>query len=112
MLENCEGCHLPGTYYPPDASQALATTIDAGADRSTPAGDVAITPASAACSSCHSSDTARQHMQLNGGSFDAVKAADSTTPGAPIETCVACHGEGKAVDVEAVHGVDQFRYNE
>ena len=56
-LENCEGCHLPGTYYPPDATMALATTIDAGADRSTPVGDVAITPATAACSSCHSSDS-------------------------------------------------------
>ncbi|HET7202684.1 MAG TPA: OmcA/MtrC family decaheme c-type cytochrome [Steroidobacteraceae bacterium] len=112
MLENCEGCHLPGTYYPPDSTTAIATTIDAGADRSTPADDVAITPASAACSSCHTSDTARQHMQLNGGSFDAVKAADSTTPGAPTETCGDCHGEGEAADVKVEHGVDEFRYNE
>jgi OmcA/MtrC family decaheme c-type cytochrome len=111
-LENCEGCHLPGTYYPPDATMALATTIDAGADRSTPVGDVAITPATAACSSCHSSDTARQHMLLNGGSFDAIKAADSTTPAAPIETCGNCHGEGKAADVKVEHGVGEFRYNE
>ena len=111
-LENCEGCHLPGTYYPPDSTLALATTIDAGADRSTPAGDVAITPATAACSSCHSSDTARQHMQLNGGSFDAVKAADSSTPGAPIETCGNCHGAGRPVDVKIEHGVGEFRYNE
>jgi OmcA/MtrC family decaheme c-type cytochrome len=111
-LENCEGCHLPGTYYPPDSTLALATTIDVGADRSTPAGDVAITPATAACSSCHSSATARQHMQLNGGSFDAIKAADSTTPAAPIETCGNCHGEGKSADVKVEHGVGEFRYNE
>ena len=111
-LENCEGCHVPGTYYPPDSNMALATTIDAGADRSTPVGDVAITPATAACSSCHSSDTARQHMLLNGGSFDAIKAADSTTPAAPIETCGNCHGEGKAADVKVEHGVGEFQFNE
>ena len=28
-LNNCEGCHLPDTYYPP-AATALATTFDAG----------------------------------------------------------------------------------
>jgi OmcA/MtrC family decaheme c-type cytochrome len=111
-LENCEGCHLPGTYYPPDSTLAIATTIDAGADRSTPLGDVAISAGSAACSSCHSSDTAKQHMKLNGGSFDAVKAADSTTPGAPIETCGNCHGAGRPVDVKVEHGVGDFRYNE
>ena len=42
-LDNCEGCHLADTYYPPDSSTAIATTIDAG-DRTTPLGDIAITP--------------------------------------------------------------------
>lgn len=111
-LENCEGCHLPDTYYPPNSATAVATTIDAGADRSTPLGDVAITAGSAACSACHTSDTAKQHMQLNGGSFTAVKAADSSTPAAPIETCGNCHGAGKPVDVKIEHGVGEFRYNE
>jgi OmcA/MtrC family decaheme c-type cytochrome len=111
-LENCEGCHLPDTYYPPDSTQAIATTIDAGPDRSTPAGDVAITAGTAACSACHVDPTARQHMQLNGGAFDAVKAADSSTPGAPIETCGNCHGAGRPVDVKIEHGVGEFRYNE
>jgi OmcA/MtrC family decaheme c-type cytochrome len=111
-LENCEGCHLPDTYYPPDSTMALATTIDAGPDRSTPAGDVAITAGTAACSACHVDPTAKQHMQLNGGAFNAVKAADSTTPGAPIETCGTCHGPGGPVDVKVEHGVGEFRYNE
>jgi OmcA/MtrC family decaheme c-type cytochrome len=111
-LENCEGCHLPDTYYPPNSATAIATTIDAGPDRSTPAGDVAISAASAACSACHTSDTAQLHMELNGGSFTAVKAADSTTPGAPVETCDTCHGAGKPVDVKTEHGVGEFRFNE
>jgi OmcA/MtrC family decaheme c-type cytochrome len=111
-LQNCEGCHLPDTYYPPDSTLAIATTIDAGPDRSTPAGDLAITAGSAACSACHTSATARQHMELNGGSFTAVKAADSTVPAAPIETCGNCHGPGKPADVKITHGVGKFLYNE
>lgn len=111
-LQNCEGCHLPDTYYPPNSATAIATTIDAGPDRSTPAGDIAITPATAVCSTCHTDPAIRQHMELNGGSFNAVKAADSTTPGAPVETCDNCHGPGKPVDVKTAHGVGEFRYNE
>jgi OmcA/MtrC family decaheme c-type cytochrome len=107
-VSNCQGCHLDGTYYPPDPLTAIATTIDAAPlsapDRSTPAGDIAITPATAACSTCHKSQAATLHMQQNGGSFSAVKAADSTTPGAPVETCGTCHGEGRPADVAVVHG--------
>ena len=100
-INNCEGCHLPDTYYPPDATTAIATTIDAG-DRTTPLGDVAITPAAAACSACHTDAAARQHMQFN-GSFSAVKDAESRT--AVIETCASCHGPGKSTDVKSVHGI-------
>jgi OmcA/MtrC family decaheme c-type cytochrome len=112
-INNCEGCHLAGTYYPPDPTTALATTIDAGADRSSPLGDVAITPGSAACSSCHTDADTRLHMELNGGSFSAVKDASSRTPGAPVESCGVCHGKGTGpADVATAHGVGQFLYND
>jgi OmcA/MtrC family decaheme c-type cytochrome len=116
-LNNCEGCHLPGTYYPPDSATAIATTLDAAPasnpDRSTPLGDVATTPATAVCSTCHTSTAARNHMlsAAAGGSAGAVKAADSTTPGTPPEGCATCHGPGKDADVKTVHGVGEFNYN-
>jgi hypothetical protein len=50
-------------------------------------------------------------MELNGGSFNAVKDANSRTPGAPIETCGNCHGAGKPVDVKVSHGVGAFQFN-
>ncbi len=112
-LNNCEGCHLPDTYYPPDPATVLATTVDAAPaaspDRSTPLGDVAITPTTAVCSSCHKSESGRLHMQLSGGSFDALKAADSSTPAAPLETCAICHGPGRSADVKVLHRVGQFQ---
>ena len=109
-LNNCEGCHRsdPATYYPPEPGVALATTIDAGPDRSTPLGDVAISPATAVCSACHTGISARVHMELNGGSFNAIKAADSTIPGAALETCGTCHGPGRVADVKIVHGIGRF----
>lgn len=114
-LNNCEGCHLPDTYYPPNPATAIATTIDAAPagnpDRSTPLGDVAITPATAVCSTCHTGESARRHFLLNGGSFDAVKAADGSTPGAPVEQCGTCHGPGRSADVKVQHGIDQFQFN-
>ena len=107
-LVNCEGCHVADTYYPPNSSTAIATTIDAG-DRTTPLGDIAITPATAACAACHTDPTAKQHMEFNGGSFSAVKDAAGGT--AAVETCAACHGPGTPVDVKVVHGVGNFNYN-
>ncbi len=111
-LNNCDGCHLPDTYYPPNSATALATTIDAG-DRSTPLGDIAISPGAAVCSSCHTDGEARLHMEINGGSFNAVKDANSRTPGAPLETCGVCHGKGTGpADVAIAHGVGQFLFND
>lgn len=110
-ISNCEGCHLPDTYYPPEPGTAFATTIDAEPDRSTPEGDIAISPATAVCSTCHTGQAARNHMVTSGGSFDAVKAADSSIPGAPVETCATCHGPGRSADVKVMHGVGEFNFN-
>jgi OmcA/MtrC family decaheme c-type cytochrome len=114
-LNNCEGCHLPTTYYPPNPAIALSTTVDAAPatapSRASPAGDIATTPGTAVCSACHVSQAAKAHMQQSGGSFNAVKAADSTTPAAALESCGTCHGPGSASDVKVVHGVGEFNYN-
>jgi OmcA/MtrC family decaheme c-type cytochrome len=116
-LNNCEGCHLPDTYYPPDATMALATTTDAAPatipDRASPLGDIATTPGTAVCSTCHTSQASLNHMTSGsaGGSVTAVKDASSQTPGAPAEGCRTCHGPGQAADVKVVHGVAEFQFN-
>ncbi len=110
-LMNCEGCHLADTYYPVDAAKVLGTTVDAGADLTSPTDDVVISPNSSVCSACHVSDLAKQHMIQNGGDFGATKAADSTLISSGVETCALCHGPGRVADVKAVHGVGAFRFN-
>ena len=110
-LNNCEGCHLPGGYYPVDPGAVLGTTVDSGADRTTPTDDVVVSPNTAVCSSCHTSDLAANHMVQNGGDFNATKSADSSLISSGAETCGLCHGEGRSADVAIVHGVGTFESN-
>ena len=110
-LNNCEGCHEPGGYYPVEPGEILGTTISAGADVTSPIDDVVISPNSAVCSSCHVSDLAKTHMEQNGGDFAATKAADSTLISSGVESCALCHGAGRSADVKEVHGVSDFQFN-
>jgi len=111
QIANCEGCHKQGTYFPVDPSAVLGTTVDAGADWSSPIDDTVISPNTAVCSACHVSSLAAEHMMQNGGDFSATKAADSTLISSGVETCELCHGEGRSVDVEAIHNVRDFPLN-
>ena len=112
-LNNCEGCHIKGkdTFYPVDATAVMATTTDVGADRSSLLDDLAISPNTSVCSSCHTSDLARNHMLQNGGDFAARKLEDGTTVTSGVETCTVCHGKGKTADVGVQHGVGSFEFN-
>ena len=110
-LNNCEGCHLPGGYYPAEAGEIHGTTTSIGADIASPTDDVVISPNSAVCSSCHVSDLARTHMEQNGGNFAATKLPDSSLNPADVETCALCHGPGRSADVKEVHGIDDFQNN-
>lgn len=110
-LNNCEGCHLPDTYFPVDGSAVLGTTVDVGADVASPTDDTVISPNTAVCSACHRSELAAEHMRQNGGDFAATKADDSSLISAGVETCEVCHGPGRSADVKEVHGVGTFRFN-
>jgi OmcA/MtrC family decaheme c-type cytochrome len=110
-LNNCEGCHLEGTYYPVDPTAVLGTTIDTGADRSILSDDTVISPNSAVCSSCHMSDLAMNHMRQNGGDFEAGKDETGALISSGTETCQLCHGPGASADVGVMHGVGDFQFN-
>ncbi|MHC4146605.1 MAG: OmcA/MtrC family decaheme c-type cytochrome [Planctomycetota bacterium] len=112
-LNNCEGCHLADTYYPVDPAAVLATTIDVGADRSTLTDDVAISPNTAVCSSCHEHQTtiATEHITQNGGDFTAGKDDTGAMISFSLETCEVCHGPGRTADVKVMHKVETFEFN-
>jgi OmcA/MtrC family decaheme c-type cytochrome len=110
-LNNCEGCHVPGGYYPVDPAKVLGTTVDVGDDPASPTDDTVVSPNTSVCSSCHTSDLAANHMIQNGGDFNATKAADSTLISSGSETCGLCHGEGRQADVKEAHRIDTFEFN-
>ena len=110
-LKNCEGCHLANTYYPVDPARVLGTTMDVGANVTSPTDDIVISPNTSVCSACHVSSLAAQHMIQNGGDFGATKAADSTLISSGVETCALCHGPGRIGDVKTMHEVGTFKFN-
>ncbi len=127
---SCNICHINSSYEPPLPAGVLPTTVSSGAtvnpnytSGSTtvdyyspsnaaafdPSDDRVTTPTAAVCSACHTSATARAHMQTNGAlittesdptTWVGRSAADSAT-----EACGVCHGAGDIEDVAKVHDV-------
>ncbi|HJW33116.1 MAG TPA: OmcA/MtrC family decaheme c-type cytochrome [Holophagaceae bacterium] len=163
VLNNCEACHLAGTYDFGRASNAAAvpnllwTTVatgttpnpmnvvitgnetipgvywsqfsktaaaaanggvpegyafgsgfsyNANTNVATPAAGTTLvnSPYVAACSNCHDSSLAIEHMKTNGGSFYASRASVQTAGVyTKQEQCFLCHSAGKIADTEKVH---------
>jgi OmcA/MtrC family decaheme c-type cytochrome len=136
VLNDCEMCHLPGTYdfslpattaaypnmlastvgqgtYPIGSVHApfvaegtnygagfgfnLLTGATVNADPTT----LVVSPIVAACSSCHDSAIAIDHMQTNGGSFYEARSTAFTKP--QQEECLLCHGPGRIAAIDQLH---------
>jgi OmcA/MtrC family decaheme c-type cytochrome len=131
ILNDCSTCHttktigrttygtyeLVGTWEVPTVSGVLGSSMltapslpsvvpgapTFAAQLADQTDDLNITPTAAVCSSCHDSDTAKSHMQLNGALFAATQAVINT--GVTLEACAICHGPGRLADVKVIHGV-------
>jgi OmcA/MtrC family decaheme c-type cytochrome len=55
-----------------------------------------------ACSACHDSPSAINHMRLNGGLFYAPRST-ALGPNAQPEQCLICHGPGRTAAIGTVH---------
>jgi OmcA/MtrC family decaheme c-type cytochrome len=130
-LNNCEGCHVAGGYYPVDGTKVQGTTYatdpnSTGTSFADQSDDHAASPNAAICGACHVAPVAIAHMKQNGGapgSLVSGNPADDVLPyfwgktatGVSIqgttETCVLCHGQGASADVKVVHGVADFKFN-
>lgn len=61
-----------------------------------------LSPITGACSACHDSPIALDHMTANGGRFYAPRSS-VLAPGASQEQCMLCHGPGKVAPIGVVH---------
>ena len=123
-LNNCETCHVAGTYSNVSAN-ALASTYEAvdatyaaaiAGGTATPAmaktalstanaDDIVTSPFAAACITCHDSVSAQAHVANNGGMIKVKRSVFQTnmaTPGKG-EACATCHGTGKTEDIAVKH---------
>lgn len=101
-LNNCRACHAGDSFTLPLNDAVLGSSLDTGADLEDPADDRVASPTAAVCSSCHDGDSTIAHMVANGADFDTTQA--ELDSGAVLEQCEVCHGAGRVVDVEVVHG--------
>lgn len=106
-LNECEACHLAGTWALPAAEgrapsilQQLSCSEDPAADTDSyctgaawaVTGTLSLPPETAVCTSCHDQPYVAAHAQVN-------------TASSGVETCTTCHGPGKSFDVKTVHGL-------
>lgn len=106
-LEDCNACHVNSSYYPVNDATVEGVTVVSN-DRTTLSDDVVISPNAAICSSCHTSQTAKEHMIQNGANFAATKTAAGALISSSVETCALCHGPGGVADVAKLHDLADF----
>ncbi|MEI7703963.1 MAG: OmcA/MtrC family decaheme c-type cytochrome [Deltaproteobacteria bacterium] len=81
-------------------SATTGTSIQATSDT------LVVSPITAACSACHDSKTAIEHMIRAGEGFFYATRGESianVTKGPAIEQCLICHGPGTDASIEKVH---------
>lgn len=81
---NCVKCHVPGANEPPLPAGLLPTSIPQADDSMK-----ALQPITSACIGCHTAEPTKLHME--------------TTTSNGHESCVTCHGVGRAFAVSKVH---------
>ena len=118
-LNNCETCHVAGTYSSVPLN-ALPATYEIGGrslrrghrrrDRNdgacqgrlvddTNGTDRVTSPFAGACVSCHDSAATKSHIKLQGGKLQVNR--NSGVAGS--ESCVTCHGPGRSEDPAVAH---------
>jgi OmcA/MtrC family decaheme c-type cytochrome len=104
-----QGTYAAGTVHSPYVTEAVAYgagfAVNALTGISTPADPttLVVSPLVAACSACHDSSIAVDHMQTNGGSFYESRAVAFAKP--QQEECLLCHGPGRLASIADRHAV-------
>ncbi|MCX7140849.1 MAG: OmcA/MtrC family decaheme c-type cytochrome [Proteobacteria bacterium] len=114
LIANTPACAptstLAGVSTAPADLTYVNYTIPAKTAREAMASTLVISPIATACFSCHDSATAKSHMEGLGGATiygargtAATSTAAATGALAKAESCLLCHGTGKAQDIKTVH---------
>jgi OmcA/MtrC family decaheme c-type cytochrome len=100
------GTYATGSVHSPYVTENFpygsAFTFNAltGASAEAASSTLVISPIVAACSACHDSPPAIDHMQTNGGVFWEPRSTLATRP---LEQCLICHGPNRIASISLVH---------
>jgi len=97
---NCDACHVEGSYNAA-RPEARSVSTSFGATEESWFDDIATTPTSASCGTCHGSAAAIGHFLSNNGQVNAQK--DTILPVNGQEACAVCHGAGASFDTAIYH---------
>lgn len=113
-LNNCQHCHMPGTYALPQVAatvqptQTTTHTCNAAAATCTASTITAtsyMAPNKAVCTSCHDSVSAATHTTIMSINPGASAPQSSSNPSGYAESCDTCHGVGRQFDVVKIHAL-------
>lgn len=102
-----QGTYAAGSVHSPYVAEATAYGAGfsynalTGATVNPDPTTLVVSPIVAACSACHDSATAIDHMQTNGGSFYEPRSTVLTKP--QQEECLLCHGPGRVAAIADRH---------
>jgi OmcA/MtrC family decaheme c-type cytochrome len=102
-----QGTYAAGSVHSPYVAEATAYGAGfsynalTGATTTPDPMTLVVSPIVAACSACHDSPTAVDHMQTNGGSFYEPRGTAFTKP--QQEECLLCHGPGRIASIADRH---------
>ncbi len=83
-----------------DYGNGFSFNVGTGVTTEAAGASLVITPITGACSACHDSPVALDHMKANGGTFYSPR---STVLGGSQEQCMICHGPGRIAAIGLVH---------
>jgi len=86
-------------------SGVVLPVLAAGAVRQASPASLVNSPISSACFACHDTAANKLHFEAMGGAIYATRASVSDASGNLVvrESCLTCHGAGKAYDAAVVH---------
>ena len=102
--DNCVSCHADGVSLADIPNQYMLSKAFNGGTSG-----VMTSPVTANCIACHDSDSAKSHMEQNGGEYNVPAVTGEWYTENTAESCATCHDTGKSFGIDMFHNFDRVQ---